>query len=85
MMRSVSFIANTLTWPLLPAATVAALAMTDPSYEFNVETRGWFNPVGQIDKYASGPCGMTVRFNEMPLRLWVSRKQTGELESFAAA
>jgi hypothetical protein len=29
-----------------------------------VDTTGWFNPVGHIDKYPSVPCGTTVIFNE---------------------
>jgi hypothetical protein len=43
-------VTNILTSPLLPAGTIAAFATTYPATEFNVEARGWFSPVGQIDR-----------------------------------
>ena len=43
---------------------MAAFATTVPVKEFNVETFGIDWPVGKVLKYASPPCGTTVKFNE---------------------
>src|SRR5262249_38288672 len=44
----------------VPAGTIAAFATTVPRNEFNVETTGWTNPVGQIVKKPSAPEGFTL-------------------------
>ena len=48
MINSVASVVNTETAPFKPAGTSAALALTRPSGEFNVETNGCWEPVGQI-------------------------------------
>ena len=50
--------------PLVPAGTIAALAMVLPSVELSVETPGNELPAGQTDRNPSGPDGTTVKFNE---------------------
>lgn len=46
---------------------MAAFATTRPSKEFNVETLGTADPVGNTVRYPSGRCGITVMFSEYAL------------------
>jgi len=48
--------------PLVPAGTTVALATTDPSQEFRVETFGRGEPAGQAVRYSSDTSGTTVTF-----------------------
>src|SRR5689334_5812681 len=50
--------------PLVPAGTRSALATTEASKEFKVETTGCARPVGQSVRYESTPGGTTVAFRE---------------------
>src|SRR5579863_2588937 len=51
--------------PPVPEGTIAAFAMTEPLYEFMVETLGCARPVGQVIKIPScGACGTAVKLNE---------------------
>lgn len=43
---------------------MAAFATTRPSKEFNVDTLGMADPVGNTVKYPNGRCGITVIFSE---------------------
>src|SRR5271165_13099 len=61
---SVGSVTNTLTAPLEPAGTMAALALILPSGEFSVETPGCDCPAGQMVRYPSEPCGTTVTLSE---------------------
>src|SRR5689334_8948179 len=63
-MTSVGLVTNTLTEPFVPAGTMAAFATILPKKELSVDTNGWFWPVGQRLRYASGPLGTTVTFSE---------------------
>jgi hypothetical protein len=46
--------------PLVPAGTIAALAITNPSGEFSVDTVEEGCPAGHLDRKPSGPRGTTV-------------------------
>lgn len=62
--KSVLFVAKTETSPLVPAGTIAPLAVTAPVSAFKVETSGCVLPVGQTDKYPRYPWGTTVKLSE---------------------
>src|SRR5271169_1806325 len=66
-MTSVVLVTATVTAPLVPAGTMAALATTIPPNEFNVEAPGWLSPVGHRVRNGSAPCGTTVTFKEYAL------------------
>jgi hypothetical protein len=67
MITSVLSLANTLIAPPEPAATIAAFAVTCPSGEFRVETKGCDWPVGQRLRYPSRDEGTTVTLTEYEL------------------
>src|SRR5436190_10302525 len=61
--RWLGLLVKAVTMPPIPAGTSAALARTEPSTEFRVETVGWFPPPHN-ERKPSGAGGTTVAFNE---------------------
>src|SRR5690349_3977823 len=61
---SVVLLAKTLTAPLVPAATIAALDFVRPSSELSVEAMGRNSPAGHNVRKPSGPLGTTATFRE---------------------
>ena len=57
-------LAYTLTSPIAPAGTIAALALMRPSSEFKVEAKGCGCPAGHTVRKPSGPIGTTETFME---------------------
>ncbi len=62
-MRSVALVAITVMAPLVPAGTMAALAVTAPVGALSVDEPGCGNPAGQALRKPSSPDGTTVIFN----------------------
>src|ERR1022692_99160 len=61
---SVALLANTSMEPMVPAGTMAALAVTVPVIAFKLEACGFACPVGHVVRYPSGPPGTAVKFSE---------------------
>src|SRR5580692_3658462 len=65
MITSVVLLANIWIAPLVPATTMAALAITPPETgSFRVDTLGYGAPAGHTDRNESGPGGTAVMFSE---------------------
>src|SRR5580700_10621850 len=65
MITSVMLPATIWIAPLVPATTMAALAMTPPGAgSLSVDTPGYGCPTGHTDRNESGPGGTTVMFSE---------------------
>ena len=62
--RSVSLLPYASIEPLVPAGTMAVLAVMAPVRAFRVETVGWAVPVGHALRYPKLTLGRTVKFNE---------------------
>src|SRR5260370_36441036 len=63
--KSVAFVVNTFTSPLVPAGTTTAFAATVPVGSFSEAASGWGSPAGHAVRNPNdGPLGTAAKFKE---------------------